>query len=197
MLEFFKSAFCSGDPLYTAGQILGFVLIVIGFFVYYSKKRSTILAVKLTTDVICVFQQAMIGAFTGSLLNGIAVFREVVFYNRLDKKWAAHRFWLYFFLVLMGLAPVLTWEGWISLFPALGSVCAVISFYMKNPTHIRIAGLGTTVLWLFYCIFTNNVGGIIQNIINLISIFIALTRDHAAFFQKKREKEDASGGIEE
>jgi hypothetical protein len=187
MLEFFKSAFCSGDPLYTAGQILGFVLIVIGFFVYYSKKRSTILAVKLTTDVICVFQQAMIGAFTGSLLNGIAVFREVVFYNRLDKKWAAHRFWLYFFLLLMGLAPVLTWEGWISLFPAVGSICAVIAFYMENPTHIRIAGLGTTILWLLYSVFTYNVGGIIQNVINIISIFVALARDYNATRRKEQK----------
>ena len=188
MKEYFQTAFCSGDPVYTIGQILGLVLIVIGFFVYYSKKRSTILAVKLSTDVICVFQQAMIGALTGSLLNGIAIFREVVFYNRLDKKWAAHRFWLYFFIVVMALAPILTWEGWISLFPALGSVCAVISFYMKNPTHIRIAGLGTTVLWLSYCIFTQNIGGIIQNIINLLSIFIALTRDCVAFLRGKKEE---------
>lgn len=187
MREYFKEIFCSGDPVYTMGQILGFVLIVIGFFVYFGKTRRQILTAKLTTDVICVFQQAMIGALTGSLLNGIAVFREIVFYNRLDKKWAAHRFWLYFFLLLMGLAPVLTWEGWISLFPAIGSICAVIAFYMENPTHIRIAGLGTTILWLLYSVFTYNVGGIIQNIINIISIFVALARDYNATRRKEQK----------
>lgn len=192
MTKFFKEAFCSGDPVYTTGQVLGFVLIIIGFFVYYSKSRSRILALKLTTDVICIFQQAMIGAFTGSLLNGIAVFREIVFYNRFQKKWAAHSFWLYFFIVIMGLAPILTWEGIISLFPALGSVFAVIAFYLEKPTHIRIVGLGTIILWLLYCIFTHNVGGIIQNIINIVSIFMALTRDYITFARNKKEGEKVS-----
>ena len=131
----------------------------------------------------------MIGAFTGSLLNGIAVFREIVFYNRFQKKWAAHPFWLYFFIVVMALAPLLTWEGSISLFPALGSVCAVITFYMKKPTHIRIAGLAMTILWMVYCIFTQNIGGIIQNVINIVSIFMALTRDYITFTRNKKEGE--------
>ena len=190
MTKFFREAFCSGDPAYTVGQILGLLLIVIGFFVYYGKRRRTILTMKLITDVVCVFQQAMIGAWTGSLLNGIAIFREIVFYNRLDKKWAAHPFWFYFFLALMGLSPILTWQGAISLFPAFGSVCAVISFYMENPTHIRIAGLGTTTLWLLYSIFTYNVGGILQNIINTIAIFVALMRD-CVFAKRKEEEKEA------
>lgn len=187
-MEFLISLIYNGDPLYTAGQLLGLLITVFSVFIYYAKRRNRILLTKLITDVLNVVQQALIGAYTGSLLNGIAVFREIVFYNRTRKKWASHIFWLFFFIFLMGLSPLLTWNGFISLLPAVGSVIAVVGFYMQNPTHTRILGIFSMAFWLAYSFITVNVGAVIQNVIMILSAIAGLIRDFAEI--KKREKQN-------
>lgn len=184
-MQAFLDSFTNGTPIYLIGQILGLVIAVISFFIYYAKTRSRILLSKLTTDVLNVIQQAMIGAYTGSFLNVIAIFREIVFYYRTQKKWASYKIWLFLFIVLMNVSPILTWAGPISLLPALGSSLAVVGFYLKNPTHTRIIALFAHGLWLVYTIATFNVGATLQNVILITSAICGLVRD---FFAKKKEE---------
>lgn len=186
-MELLRSLIRNGDPLYTAGQLLGLIITVFSVFIYYAKRRNRILLTKLITDVLNVVQQALIGAFTGSLLNGIAIFREIVFYNRTRKKWASHIFWLFFFIFLMGLSPLLTWNGFISLLPAAGSVIAVIGFYMQNPTHTRILGIFSMAFWLAYSFITLNIGAVIQNVIMIASAIAGLVRDFTELKKRKSE----------
>ena len=67
-----------GSPLFIASQILGLCLCIISFFIYYLKKREHILITKLISDVLCVIQQAMVGASTGAMINGIAVALDLI-----------------------------------------------------------------------------------------------------------------------
>ena len=189
MREFFS--FVNATPIYLIGQILGLVIAVISFFIYYAKTRNRILLSKLTTDVLNVIQQAMIGAYTGSLLNVVAIFREIVFYYRTQKKWASYRLWLFLFIVLMSLSPLLTWAGPISILPALGSSLAVVGFYLKNPTHTRIIALFAHGLWLIYTIATFNVGAMLQNVILITSAICGLIRDFLAKRKDRKTKETA------
>ena len=89
------------------------------------------------------------------MINGIAVARELIFYNRGRKKWASHIVWLFVFIGAMGISPVLTWQGPISILPAIGSSLAVMAFYCKRPTHTRIFGLFAQTLWLIYTVVTH------------------------------------------
>ena len=68
-----------GSPLYVASQIYGLCLCVLSFFIYYVKKREHILITKLIADVLSGIQQAMVGASTGALINGIAAVRDLIF----------------------------------------------------------------------------------------------------------------------
>ena len=187
-MQAFFDSFTNATPLYLIGQILGLVIAAISFFIYYAKKRSQILLSKLATDVLNVIQQAMIGAYTGSILNVVAIFREIVFYNRTRHKWASYKLWLFLFVVLMGASPFLTWAGPISILPALGSALAVVGFYLKNPTHTRIIGIFAHGLWLIYTVVTFNVGAILQNVILITSAIIGLIRD---FIDKRKELQHA------
>lgn len=160
------------------GQMLGLALALFSFFIYFGRTRRSILAAKLICDIGYCIQQLMIGAPTGALLDIIAIFREVIFYHRKTKPWAAHRFWLYLFAVLMGISPLFTWTGPISLLPAGGSVISVFSLYCEKPYHIRLLGLLATIPWLLYAIFTQNCGLILSAFIQLASIFLGLYRDY-------------------
>lgn len=164
--------------LYTFGQIFGIGVSFVGFFVYYGKKRSTLLLSKALLDFLYFLQQLMIGAYTGSALNAIGVLRDIIFYLREKHKWASSRVWLYLFASLMFLSPVLTWMGPISLFPAVGSVLAVIGFYSLDPHRTRVLGLFAQSLWLIYCLYLMNIGIIITTTIQLVAVIAGLIRDH-------------------
>ena len=188
-MNFAQQIFASGDVVYTLGQVLGIIIALLGFFVYLSNNRCRILAIKLIIDALAVAQQAMIGAMTGALLSGIAVFRGIVFYNRFKYKWANCRIWLYVFLILMGVAPFFTWNGPISFLPAVGSILAVIGFYVADPNRIRLLGLLSIVPWLAYSILTRNIGAVFQNIISLASIMTAFLKDWFDMRKTKSENE--------
>ena len=170
-----------GSPLYVASQIYGLCLCVLSFFIYYVKKREHILITKLIADVLSGIQQAMVGASTGALINGIAAIRDLIFYHRGRKKWASHIVWLFVFIFAMSISPILTWQGPISILPATGSTLAVIAFYCKRPVHTRLFGLFAQTLWLIYTIVTFNLVAALQNMIQIVAALLGLLRDYQEY----------------
>lgn len=174
MFDFFK---LENFDWYAFGQIFGIVISFFSFFVYFGKSRNKLLIAKISLDMGYFFQQIMIGAYTGAVLNAISTVKGVVFYNRGKHKWASSRVWLYVFILLVLISPVLTWNGPMSLLPTLGSVISVISFYCMKPSHMRILGLFSQSLWLAYSILTVNIGVIISTSIQLIAVIVGLICD--------------------
>lgn len=169
-----------GFSLYEFGQLFGILIAPLGLFTYSSKKRGSILFVKGTTDVLSTIQQAIIGAYTGASLTLIAVFRSFVFFYREKKNWASHKFWLWFFVVVMGVTPLFTWAGIESLLPMAGSVISVFGFYSLNPHNTRISALFGHGFWLSYGIFHLNYGTILSNVIYITAAIIGLGKEHKA-----------------
>ena len=169
-----------GFSLYEFGQLFGILIALLGLFTYSSKKRGSILVVKGTADILSTVQQAIIGAYTGASVTLIAVFRSFVFFNRDKKKWASHKFWLWFFVVVIGATPLFTWAGIESLLPMAGSIIMVFGFYSLNPHNTRILALFGHGLWLLYGIFHLNFGTILSNVIYLSAAVIGLFRDWKA-----------------
>ena len=120
---------------------------------------------------------------TGAILNAIGIFREIVFYNRLDKNWAKHKFWLFFFIGVTLISPIVSWSGPISLLPAFGSIFAVILFYSKNTDYMRYLSFLAQGLWLVYASVIISVPAIISNAIMILSSIIGIIR---SFILKKK-----------
>lgn len=169
-------------------QIFGILGIGMSFFIYIVRKRSSILLCKFTSDVIWAIHYILIGAYTGAALNILAMVRETVFYNK-EKKWASSKFWLYLFCTLTMLSGFLTWQGPTSLLPAVGSVCAVISFWCTKPINIRLLAAPAQGLWTIYNIVHRSVTGGISSGLSLLSVLIGLARDIHELRQAKKEKE--------
>ena len=169
-----------GLSLYEFGQLFGILIALLGLFTYSSKKRGVILAVKGSTDVLSTVQQSILGAYTGALITLVAVFRSFVFFNREKKKWASHKFWLWFFVIAIGSTPLFTWAGIESLLPMAGSVIMVFGFYSLNPHNTRILALFGHGLWLLYGIFHLNFGTILSNVIYITAAIIGLAKDYKA-----------------
>lgn len=157
-----------------AAQIIGYIAIAESVLVFISTKREKILIFKLIDDVLWFFNMLFMGNYTGAVLNAIAVGRELVFYNRGRKKWASHKFWLFFFMAGMLVSPVLTWAGPVSILPSAGSAVAVICFYAQKPIMTKCLAYFSQGAWLAYAILTNNAASTVCNVISLVSATIGI-----------------------
>lgn len=172
------------EIIYIIGQILGVVNIGVVLFTYSRKTRQGILITKLISDALCVVQQAMIGAFTASLVNVVNFSRDIVYYHKGYKKWATHVAWLFFFLIATSITPLLSWQGWFSVLPAVGSCIAAIGLYCTKTYITRLMTIATMICWIVYSCILFNPGALIASILSILSAIIGLVRDYKAYKQK-------------
>lgn len=177
------------DVLKIAAQIIGYIAIAESVLVFISTKREKILIFKLIDDVLWFFNMLFMGNYTGAVLNAIAVGRELVFFNRGRKKWASHKFWLFFFMAVMLVSPILTWAGPVSILPAAGSAVAVICFYAQKPIMTKCFAYFAQGAWLAYAILTNNTASTVCNVIALVSATIGLIHE---LIVKRKAKRNAA-----
>lgn len=161
------------------GEGIGIIAIIVGFFVFLSNNRKKIIFCKGVTDVLWCFNNFMIGAITGGVLNIVMVFREFVCFNRVDKKWAQHKFWMYFFSAMCFVSPVIECINagainWFAFFPAVGSVFAVFGFYSTEPARIRWLNFAAAVPWFIYTLTVNNVTCCISTVVNMTSVIVGV-----------------------
>lgn len=176
------------NALKIAAQIIGYIAIAESVLVFISTKREKILIFKLIDDVLWFFNMLFMGNYTGAVLNAIAVGRELVFFNRGRKKWASHKFWLFFFMAVMLVSPILTWAGPVSILPAAGSAVAVICFYAQKPIMTKCFAYFAQGAWLAYAILTTNTASTVCNVIALVSATIGLIHE---LIVKRKAKRNA------
>lgn len=168
--------------LYWIGQVIGGLAMIESFFIYQVSERKKMVALKLLDDVLWVLHFLLIGGYTAALTTGIAIFREIVFYFRGEKKWASHTAWLIGFLLAFAACAPLTWQNIFSLFPAAASVVSTLSFWVKR-TEVGKTILFPSVLCMFvYDIVYLSYSGIITQFVSIASIVIYFVR----YFLKKK-----------
>ena len=78
------------------------------------------------------------------------------------------------------ISSLLTWEGWVSLLPALGSCLACAAYYMRHPLAIKLFLFPATALWLLYGIFVSNPPLILCNALGLAFLVVGIVRELAS-----------------
>ena len=116
----------------------------------------------------------LLGAITGASMNLIDTGRSFAFYK--NKPTKRNRWLLWFFISLVTLATVLTWQGIISLLPLSGSVVGSIAYWQKKPKYIRRLGFMSSPPWLVYNVISGSYPGIAVEILKMISNLVGQYR---------------------
>jgi len=159
-------------------QIIGFAAIFESLLIYASTKRRNIILFKLISDVMWLANFLLLGAFTGALLNAIAILREITFAQREKHAFFRHRAFLFIFLAITAASAPLTWAGAKSLLPAIGSMIAVFSFFTLSTRLARYTGFMAQIFWLIYNILLLNYSGILSCIFTMASVGIGFIHAH-------------------
>ena len=157
-----------------AGQMLGFLAILTAYFIYRSKERRNVLKLKLLADVLWASHNFLIGAFSGGVITGIAIGREILFLK--DKR---RKFYLFAFPALYFLSLLLTYQGPLSVLPAIASTIATVGFWQQKPTAIRLLAAASSCLMLGYGLYVRSYATIANEIITLISIALFFMKNAA------------------
>lgn len=157
-------------------QIVGFIAMLFSVFSFQMNKHKQIMVMQILATTFFGIQYFCLGAMTGVVIDIIAIIRCMVFYHKVDKKWAAWNGWIYIFMALFLLFGLLTWEGPVSLLITGSMMVNTLSFSFTRPKLVRATILVASPLLLLYDVFTGSVGGIVNEVLVEISAVVGLIR---------------------
>lgn len=179
MIEYFQNLGAQFANPYTAiAQLIGFGFMILGFFVFRNISRNATIAIKTVCDGLAAVHFAMLGQWTGCIVNGINIGRGICFAQRGKRKWASGLYMPILFIILTIGGSLLGWTGWESILPMVGSCLAVMGYWCKNTAMLRLFNLVGISLWLVYGVIVMSVPTIIGDVVYIVSILLTMIRTH-------------------
>ena len=166
------------------GNIIGLLAVVSALGIYVYKSRQKILFAKLIADGLWAIHFLLLGATTGGVLNVVNAFRDCVFYNKDSKRWARSKYWVWVFVVVGIISGIISWEGYFSLLPIIGSAISVIGLWCSDAYILRVVSFFAISLWIVYAAISSSALSFFYNVFALCSILSGFIRD----LKEKRHK---------
>ncbi|MBO5200299.1 MAG: YgjV family protein [Clostridia bacterium] len=163
------------DYIKVIAEIIGYVAVFFAFVMFQQTHRKRLILCKLIIDLLWITHFVMLGGYTIVCTTSISVFRELVFINR-DKRFFSSKFWLFAFILFYAASPIFTWEGIHSIFPALSSVAATISLWVRSVKRTKQISLAVSVSQLIYEAVVCSYAAMTGEIVTIVSIIIYFIR---------------------
>lgn len=163
--------------LYIIGQIIGVAAMIESFFIYQVKERKKMIVLKLVDDLLWVAHFVMIGGYAAATTTGIAIFREIVFYCKADKKWANTLLWPIGFSVVFAACAIPSFQNLWGVLPSVASIASTWAFWLNNSKVTKIMQLPTAGCMLAYDIVKTSYSGSLTQIVTLVSVVVFFLRD--------------------
>ena len=158
-------------PVTAIAQIIGFIPVFMGFFIFRNISRKASITLKAVSDLLSAIHFLLLGsAGTGWAINLVNTARGVCFAQKGSYKWASGIWMPVIFCAVTAVSSLLSWQGKISLLPLLGSCLAVIGYWCSEPRHLRRFNFAGISLWTVYGIIVFSLPTVVGNTISLISI---------------------------
>ena len=151
------------------GNIIGLLAVISALGIYGYKSRKKILLAKLIADGLWAIHFLLLGATTGGVLNVVNAFRDGVFYNKDSKKWAGSKIWVLVFILVGIISGLMSWEGYFSLLPIIGSSISIIGLWCSDSFMLRVVSFFAISLWLIYAAIS---GSALSFFYNMFAKFI-------------------------
>lgn len=153
-------------------SILAFIALFISICIKDRKKSLYIQSLNCLFEAIYDF---IVNAFTGAVLSIINFIRTMFFVNKDKFSKKSYLALLYIFEIIIIINCIFTWQGYISLFPTIGSMIRVYCLWQTNMKLVRISGLTTGILYGSYYLYYHGwflvLCDILLFIISIISIY--------------------------
>lgn len=134
-------------------SVLTFVTLIISVCIKERKKSLVVQSISCLLEAIYDF---IIYAYTGAILSVINFIRTFLFINKSKFNKTIYLLILLFFESIIIINCILTWNGYISLLPTIGSMIRTYCLWQSNMKLVRISGITTGILYGSYYIYYNS-----------------------------------------
>ena len=182
-------------PIEIIAQILGIIGMLMSVLSYQQKGKARILTFQLLGSVLFVVNFFLLGAFSGAILNFVAIVRALIFIYE-DKVRADHPAWTIGLTVVYVLSYVSVFTIFgkepsainliVEILPVIAMTVTTIAFRHKEDKILRRVAFISSPLWLAYNFIFFSLGGIIGETLNLSSAIIGTMR-----LDRKKEENKA------
>lgn len=172
-------------PIEIIAQILGIIGMLMSVLSYQQKGKARILTFQLLGSVLFVVNFFLLGAFSGAILNFVAIVRALIFIYE-DKVHADHPVWTIGLtaVYVLSYVSVFTIFGkeptvinlFVEILPVLAMTVTTVAFRYKEDKILRRVAFISSPLWLTYNFIFFSLGGIIGETLNLSSAIIGTLR---------------------
>ena len=166
-------------------QIIGLFAMGINIISYQFKKSRHVMLCQLIGSALFAVNMLMLGAVMGGILNAVGIFRAYAYilanernWNRKYLNWGFILVYLLsygFSFAVIGTEPT-TANLLTEILPLIGMTSMTIGFSSGNAKTIRICGFINSPCWLTYNCINFSIGGILCEVISLVSAFTAFLR---------------------
>lgn len=152
-------------------SILTFVTLIVSVCIKERKKSLIIQSISCLLEAIYDF---IIYAYTGAILSVINFIRTFLFINKSKFNKIIYLLILLFFEGIIIINCILTWNGYISLLPTIGSIIRTYCLWQSDMKLVRVSGITTGILYGSYYIYYNSWFMVLGDFILLITGIYAL-----------------------
>ena len=162
---------------FVIGQIFGFCAMATGIIMYQFKKHRTIMLLMMLCSGFWCLHFVFLGKYTAVFMNVLNVVRAVLFSFR-GRKWADHvAIPIAICAAALGITAF-TWEGPLSLLPAVGFVSATAAGWQTDTKKLKLLTIPVCLSWFIYNCFSRSYAGMANETLVLGSVIVALIRLH-------------------
>ena len=166
-------------------QILSVIGMAVNIISFQQKSQKGVIICQFFGGTLFAISYFFLGAYTGALLNGIVVVRAIIFYLK-DKTHATLPVWFFSFVAVYIACYALSFTVFqkaptttnfiVEILPVIGMTAHSYAYMRDTSAMYRRMSFIASPAWLVYNIVNFSIGGIVCEIISLVSIVIGLIR---------------------
>lgn len=166
-------------------QAIGIFAMAANISSYQFKRKEYVLLCQLVGGALFAVNMFMLDALMGGLLNVLAVVRAVAYIyaektgrGKKPLTWAINLLFCLSYILTFTLfqKPPTPWNLLVEFLPLAGMLAMTVAFGKGDSQAIRKCGFFTSPCWLVYNCINFSIGGIVCEIVSLISITSAYLR---------------------
>lgn len=131
-------------------SILAFLFLVISLCIKERKKSLIIQSLNCLCEALYNF---VISAYTGAVLGLINFIRSFIYISKDKINKVIYIFILLFFEGVIVINCIITWNGYISIFPTIGSIIRTYCLWQSNMKLVRLSGITTGLFYGIYYLY--------------------------------------------
>ncbi len=174
-----------GGAIFVFSQLLSVIATCLLLLSFQQKTHRRIIVMQAFSGFLFGTQYLMIGASEGMICNYLGMLRSITYSFRGKSKAVDCIACPIFFSALFIISSIFTYQSPVSLLPPVAMVISSFVLWSPKTQKLRALSLPTSLFWLVYNASSGAIVPVITEVLNSLSILIALFR--FSKFNKKRK----------